>query len=628
MQLQSAKIVNYQSLEQVKLDCLGQFNILIGRNNSGKSSIFSALSFLGKVVRGEGVGDATRLLTEHDQNRSLEIHLCFRPSDTDRADFVRLLSQHYQETRGKELLHGSFLRLLKLVLKALPGRPDSLHLAETSLRTEDDQWATIQQVKEPPDATNPVSRVIRLATLTDKIGSSRLERTAIDLGRASAEAIECRLTQNWMVGPGGGTPAELHWLLNRVARYFKEAFFFSPYRRSDSRVPAEESRELTQQGSNLAQILFTLNLNASAKYRSVEGFVQAALPDIGALMTPVLIRETEVVFQPGPKEFHIRLHEMGGGVEQLLMAATALATTPDTCALFLEEPEIHLHAGAQRFLIEKLLAGKRQVFLTTHSPVFVNAAKSKSLYQISRTQGRTIVKRVKDAEQLGAMLQDIGARNSDLLLSDAVLFVEGPGDKDTFEIWSNTLGMALEEHNVTVLDMHGGEYADRTAPPRSQVLAGISQQAPVEHLFIIDRDERAPSDVEELREKLGGRLHVLDRRELENYMLQPRAILAALRSKCHGGPLQEQLDRCSEKEVDGLIQAEADKLQGMVLVKRIRARLKGLPGGLSAAGGRRRAAPPRRDLGLPSDPCETSPLHGENASRRAMRRNARAQRAS
>jgi recombinational DNA repair ATPase RecF len=85
MWLRSVKIANYQSLEDVDLDGLGQFNVLIGRNNSGKSSVFGALDFLGKVFRGESVADVGRRLTAHDQTRSLGVRLCLQLSEKDRA---------------------------------------------------------------------------------------------------------------------------------------------------------------------------------------------------------------------------------------------------------------------------------------------------------------------------------------------------------------------------------------------------------------------------------------------------------------------------------------------------------------------------------------------------------------
>jgi putative ATP-dependent endonuclease of OLD family len=194
------------------------------------------------------------------------------------------------------------------------------------------------------------------------------------------------------------------------------------------------------------------------------------------------------------------------------MVATVLNTTKGGGTIFLEEPESHLHPGAQRFLIGKVYGIDRQVFITTHSPVFVNmAGHGKSLYQVARAKGKTIVKCLKDTESLGEMLEDIGARNSDVLLSDAVLFVEGPGDKGTFQVWARTLGTPLDEHNVTVLPMGGGEHAERSAPVRSDVLEGISKKAPIPHRFLIDRDERRPDEIERLQVKLETALPYLTR---------------------------------------------------------------------------------------------------------------------
>jgi AAA15 family ATPase/GTPase len=56
MFLRSIEIQNYRSLEQVRLDNLQQFNVLIGRNNAGKSSVFEAISWLATIYLGRGSG--------------------------------------------------------------------------------------------------------------------------------------------------------------------------------------------------------------------------------------------------------------------------------------------------------------------------------------------------------------------------------------------------------------------------------------------------------------------------------------------------------------------------------------------------------------------------------------------
>ncbi|MDP9381528.1 MAG: AAA family ATPase, partial [Chloroflexota bacterium] len=156
--------------------------------------------------------------------------------------------------------------------------------------------------------------------------------------------------------------------------------------------------------------------------------------------------QTSVVFNRPAEGYEIPLHGMGGGIEQLLMVATVLLTTGDTSTLFIEEPESHLHAGAQRFLIEQLYQGDRQVFVTTHSPTFVNQSRPKSLYQVVRRDNKAEVTPVRGQDALGEVLEDIGARNSDLLLSDSVLFVEGPSDGDVLAAWADILQTSLTAH--------------------------------------------------------------------------------------------------------------------------------------------------------------------------------------
>jgi hypothetical protein len=173
------------------------------------------------------------------------------------------------------------------------------------------------------------------------------------------------------------------------------------------------------------------------------------------------------------------------------------------------------------------------------------------------------------------------SRNSDVLLSDAVLFVEGPSDQRAFELWSEKLNLSLEEHNVTPVQMGSGSDAVRGNRMRSDVLEGISQKAPVPHLFVIDRDERSQTEIVKLRETLEERVYILQRRELENYLLVPRALLAAIRSKHNtDATITEKVDAASNDEIWKILHTTADSLYDLVLMKRIQAELTGLRGGL------------------------------------------------
>jgi len=166
------------------------------------------------------------------------------------------------------------------------------------------------------------------------------------------------------------------WLYNRLYHYFSSAYFFNPFRHSDPIVPVQLTYTLAQNGSNLAQVLNSINADDRDTFDEIERFVHGALPDVGRLQPPLINNNlTHVVFRVPQGRYNIPLTDMGGGIEQLLMVATVLLTTNTENTIFVEEPESHLHAGAQRYLIEKLYDGERQVFIATHSSTFISLAK-------------------------------------------------------------------------------------------------------------------------------------------------------------------------------------------------------------------------------------------------------------
>lgn len=606
MLLRSLTIKNYRSLEDVTLDGLGRFGVLIGRNSAGKSSVFNVLALLAQAVGGQGyLPQWDRDLTDHDGDRSLEVRLVFDPQPEERRDFIGLLYPHGEPAWGsgqrqrERLLDSPFFRRVEFSFQSFrisaEGPHHVLHLRQTRLQAEDGDWATVQQLQPEVLLANPLHHFSRLSELVGEDPSVRrllddappLRFTAARIDISGSAPSSARL-QTSELGRPLPDPV-VTWPQRRLVDYLTRAFFLSPFRHSVSSVLVRPTPQLAQDGANLAQVLSTLRNGGKQRrtqFEKIEAFVQNAIPGIGLLDTPLVGTEaalTEVSFSATHGSYDVRLHDMGGGVEQLLMVAVVLLTTGDDSPLFLEEPESHLHAGAQRFLIERLYEGGRQVFVTTHSPTFINLSRPRTLYQIAYAGGRSTITRVRDAEGLDAVLEDIGARNSDVFLSDAVLFVEGKGDKGAFEGWGETLrdalGATLAERNVVLLPMGGGEAA-RGAPIRSDVLEGISDRAPVPHLFVLDRDERRQADVDRLRRRFGDTIHFLGRRELENYLLVPRALLAALRDKQRDDPAAlERIGALSEGDVRALIEREADRLRDTVLIKRIRAELGGLVGG-------------------------------------------------
>jgi hypothetical protein len=574
MFLRALEIKNYRSLEDVSLPSLSNFNVLVGRNNSGKSSVFGALAFLHSIIHGIGV-NWTTTFTALDATRSLEIRLLCETRPKDRARLIEIIGLNMEEQRRVAMQNSPLFRRVEFCFVSLPEAGGAFQLKELKILAEDGIWATILSLR---GASSPSYNIINFQAAVQP--GMLFESDALN-GHLLRSPLEFNIDRAYMPNIPPDINEPTRWLMRRLGQYLNQSFFFSPFRHSMERMTVQQTEKLAQNGADLAQVLHTINSNDRPKFSEIESFIHAALPDIGVLQTPLSANNTEVSFSAVDGGYPIRLHDMGGGIEQLLMTITVLLTTGEECSLFLEEPESHLHAGAQRFLIERLQQENRQVFITTHSPTFINTPRSKSLYQVKLTKNRTTITHFNEEDSLSEVLEDIGSRNSDVLLSDAVLFVEGNSDAGAFSAWGETLGRSFAESNITVLPMDGGEDSGRKVRVRGDVLEGISRRAPVPHLFILDHDERSKAEVKKVQGVLGERVHLLHRRELENYILIPRVLLAAIRDKHKDNDvIIEKVDAASVEEIERLIQVTAEGLKGMVLLKRIRAELGGLKEGL------------------------------------------------
>lgn len=314
MFLRSVTIKNFRGLENARLDKLGRFNVLIGRNNSGKSSVFGALQLVGSAVN-KVAFDSQRVLTDLDASRSLEIHLTFDTQDRDREDLLNLLYATPElRQRGEQARNSPLMRQIEYLFKAPQGRPDLLRPHETRVRAEEGQWATVQRILHFDAVDNPSSRVINLAVLQERYSSYVLNSDLLNVDRApradASLALDMDLRQE-------NQDRRIMWIWTKLSEYFRNAFFFDPFRHSVENATSQETPALAQDGSNLPQVLHTINSNDRQTFQKIERFAQAALPDVGELQTPLEGTSTRVTFRRPAGGYEVRLHDMGGGIEQL-----------------------------------------------------------------------------------------------------------------------------------------------------------------------------------------------------------------------------------------------------------------------------------------------------------------------
>src|SRR5688572_14188561 len=127
MLLSELEIKNYRSLEAVQLEGLTKFNVLIGRNNAGKSSVFGALLRLSDHIQGRAIPFES-LRTDKENNRSIELRLGFLLAEVEREPVIDQICSHERwKSRRAELAKSPLLRQVEYHF-ASPPKQDFIHL--------------------------------------------------------------------------------------------------------------------------------------------------------------------------------------------------------------------------------------------------------------------------------------------------------------------------------------------------------------------------------------------------------------------------------------------------------------------------------------------------------------------
>jgi len=131
----------------------------------------------------------------------------------------------------------------------------------------------------------------------------------------------------------------------------------------------------------------------------------------------------------------------------------------------IEEPEVFLHPQKARYfasVLHSIAASGNQVFVSTHSPIFVN---------IHRTEDVCIVRRSKEAgtkvkkadklnitlkeRELLRLLTEFDTQRNELFFARKVLFTEGDTEKIIFPLAFKALGFDINKLGISVIECGG-----------------------------------------------------------------------------------------------------------------------------------------------------------------------------
>jgi hypothetical protein len=236
----------------------------------------------------------------------------------------------------------------------------------------------------------------------------------------------------------------------------------------------------------------------------------------------------------------VPINRVGTGIGNALAILYVALTAQTQRFILLEEPNSFLHPRALRELLSILaeVGARHQFFITTHSSDVLRTVDASTVTLLEHDGQQTSIKQTtgKNLHELKAGLIDLGISLTDLHGCDKVLWVEGETEEAVFP---QLLRKYLPEQaqGIAVLPLYAtGDFESRRYNPKKVAeiykrLSSGSFLAPPMVAIALDREQRKDSEITELEKECAGIVHFIPKTMLEDYFLHAGAIQAVLETE-------------------------------------------------------------------------------------------------
>ena len=626
MKVEKVQIRNFRSVFSCELGSCGGFNVLIGKNNSGKSNVLSAINaFFSAVKDGDIVSldpFVNKQLDFYNKNAESpsEVTLTFLLEKEERAELKAGIFEDFpQMSNAVDNLDPSLRLKVRIGFELHPynyacvnrislatpidsDEPDpnseriildvnseaALRLHETYRQHRNDE-ERISALRDLAHTSREDWSVLRRQHDEQVPGIRRytgLSRRVILDGPTQQLAESAMRDSATVEEYRNALEAEINTLIHYAANSDKNELdqqLVQTFAGRESAIPrhvlkllhtlsqvkvlnvTEDRRPI---GREEAQRLLNLKTQRGGQepLRRIQEVVSTLLGvEIDAFTGAPILPTREPSAELDVDDFIVQVN--GSGIREALRLLLDIEFEKPNL-LLVEEPEIHLHPALETSLMRHLQGVSQdcQVFITTHSTNFLDTAEMKNIYLVSKPDSTSVqlLDRGEVEEQVPTAL---GIRLSSLFIYDRLVFVESQTDEDIIREWASTLGINLTQANVGFVHMGGARNLSYFAASSTLALMAKRQ---IKMWFMIDRDERDEKEIRAIQERLGDNAaaSVLNKREIENYLVHPRILTDQMNLKLQANGTQNG----STPDIEAVREAigeEAENLKSITIFKRV-----------------------------------------------------------
>jgi predicted ATPase len=310
---------------------------------------------------------------------------------------------------------------------------------------------------------------------------------------------------------------------------------FDIHRRVGSNFGITKKMELTPDCGNLPGVLLVFQSD-SVSFGEYKKAIKEIFPEIyDVIISPNDSGEAEIrIWNTSPikdrTDLAIPLKDCGTGIGQVLAILYLVISSASPQVIIIDEPNSFLHPSASRKLMNIFKRyPQHQYIISTHSPEII-ASNPDNLILLTLENGETKVKvlETNQKQDIQYGMREIGLKLSDVYGFDSILWVEGPTEQVCFPKIISKLFPMLDENiafeAVRNTGDFGKKYLETTFALYQKLSGDESFLIPPAVAYIFDREGKKDSYIQEL-EKMGkGKIHFINPRLYENFILDNEAI--------------------------------------------------------------------------------------------------------